>query len=84
MLYLYRIGNLLVINSNSDHAATSTISYLGCKSISYKNLKDKNVLSNLLDELSIQRYDIMKLYEYMKYSYQKQLVGTYTLAFTSN
>ena len=35
MLYLYWICNLLVINSNSDHTATSTSSYLGCKSISY-------------------------------------------------
>ena len=26
----------------------------------------------------------MKPYEYIKYSYQNQLVGTYTLAFTSN
>ena len=33
MLYLYWIGNLLVINSNCDHTATSSISYLGCKSI---------------------------------------------------
>ena len=36
MVYLYWIGNLLVINSNSDHTATSTIFYLGCKSISYQ------------------------------------------------
>ena len=36
------------------------------------------------EELSIQRYNTMKPYEYMKYSYQKQLVGTYTLAYTSH
>ena len=39
MLYLCRIGDLFVINSNSNHRATSTISYLGCKSISYKRIK---------------------------------------------
>ena len=40
MLYLYWIGILLVINSNSDHTATSTSSYLGCKSISYQFFKN--------------------------------------------
>ena len=36
------------------------------------------------EELSIKRYNTMKPYEYMKYSYQIQLVGTFNLDFTSN
>ena len=38
----------------------------------------------LWEEPSIPRYNSMKPYEYMKYSYPKQFVGTYTLALTRN
>ena len=43
MLNLCWISNLLVIKSNSNHRATSTISYLGCSFLSNK-FKKSNLL----------------------------------------
>ena len=75
---------ILAINSNSNHRATSTIPYLGCKYIFYQKISRKFVLSHLWEELSIQRYNTMKPYEYMKYSYQNNLEELILWAFTSN
>ena len=68
-MFLCRIGDRLVINNNSNHRATSTISYLYCKSISYKKNQENLVLVIFWEELTI--YQIcytMKSYEYTKYS----------------
>ena len=73
-VFLVLLGFLWI----EHHGATSIISHLAWKSISYwKKFKKICYKSPFGRHFAFKH--TMKCYEYMKYSYQKQLIWTYTL-----